>query len=143
MSISIPPYDHPIDERYWKPYAMARERVHKHMILHQILRKGMYAPQIRRWFQEYPRDAILVLDYDDFKQNASAIYYRILDFAGIPHDDDNDNDIRHSTFLNDRVASHLWRAMAPSTRAYLEAFYAPYNAQLEELLGDEWKGAWM
>jgi hypothetical protein len=147
-TVSTPRYDHPIDEHYWKhpSNAMNRERINGHLMMHSILRKGMYAPQIRRWFQEYPRDAILVLNYEDLKQNASAIYYRILDFAGIPHDDDDDDDIRGrptSTVPNDRVASHRWRAMAPSTRAYLEAFYAPYNAQLEELLGDKWKGAWM
>ena len=32
--------------------------------------------------------------------------------------------------------------MNNATRHFLEMFYKPYNAQLKDLLGEEWEGIW-
>jgi hypothetical protein len=129
--ISVP-WDHPLDEGHWVENALNRDKKK----FGQHVRKGLYAPQIRRWFQNYPRHSILVIDYRELQRNTSEVYFRILDFAGVPR-----GTPRHS-FEKKKPGGHDFPPMANATRAYLESFYAPYNAQLEELLGEEWKGAW-
>jgi hypothetical protein len=130
IKVSVP-WDHPIDERQWVGDPLNRNDVH------QMVRKGLYAPQIRQWLRDYPRDSILVIDYRDLERNTSEVYFRILDFAGVPHDAPS-----HSFEERKRSTKHAYPPMANATKAYLESFFAPYNAQLEELLGEEWKGAW-
>jgi hypothetical protein len=77
-----------------------------------------------------------VIDYRELQRNTTEVYFRILDFAGVPRG------TPPRSFEKKRVGGHGFPFMANATRGYLESFYAPYNAQLEELLGEEWKGAW-
>lgn len=133
----IPTLDHPISEEYWKlPSRKIFNKRGPHTDQHHnlILRKGMYAPQIQHWLEHYPKESILVLDYRELQKNTTAVYFKILDFANIPHD-------QPAHDFNKKFHQQ-YEPMAPETRRYLEAFYKPYNAQLQHVLGNEWKDVW-
>jgi hypothetical protein len=65
-----------------------------------------------------------------------------LDFVGIPHDNPSHSFEKKRPPILTNARQLDFPPMKESTRKYLEAFYAPFNAQLEEVLGPEWKGAW-
>ena len=132
----IPALDHPTSEEDWnlKPRKVFKKfgKTDQHHTL--MLRKGMYAPQIQHWLEHYPRESILVLDYRELQKNTTAVYFKILDFANIPHD-------QPAHDFNKKF-HQKYEPMLPKTRRYLEAFYKPYNAQLQHVLGEEWKDVW-
>jgi hypothetical protein len=104
-----------------------------------LVRKGVYALQLRRWFRDYPRDSILVVDYDDIQNNITEIYYKILDFVGIPQR----KSVR-SWFEKKQREGHAYPSpLSDSTKKYLQAFYAPYNAELKDILGEAWRDIWV
>jgi hypothetical protein len=131
------PWDHIQDQSRWQ-HDIFNERPR----LGQMVRKGIYAPMLQNWLNNYPKDSIMVIDYRDLHRNTSEVYFRILDFVGIPHDNPSHSfdKIRPISHTNARQLD--FPPMKESTREYLEAFFAPFNAQLEEVLGPEWKGAW-
>ncbi len=45
---------------------------------------GRYAPQVRRFFDVFPRDRILVLLFDDLQRDAAAVFARTIAFLGVP-----------------------------------------------------------
>jgi hypothetical protein len=93
--------------------------------------KGLYADQLSRWFDVFPRDRFFVVFSEDFYGDPQRTYERILEFLGVPF-------VSLSTFPNysyqrgqrqsaDRMDSH--------TRAALAARFAEANERLCELLG--------
>ena len=126
----FPNYE-PIPRSEWRPDFP--EHVNKNLLI-----RGIYSYQLKHWFNHYPRESILVLDYYKLMLNTTSVYHEILDFVGIPYPPempDFSAKKRQSSIHNDAGLSN-------ETRAYLEAFFAPWNAQLESILGEEWKGVW-
>lgn len=101
--------------------------------------RGLYAAQLSNWFNHYPRDAIKVFHYNELKQNTTKVYHDILDFVGIPPPEIMPKNMNHR-----RSSGYTGKApkMSNTTRAFLDKFYQPWNAQLEGILGEEWKGVW-
>jgi hypothetical protein len=102
--------------------------------------RGLYAIQLRHWFQameEYgkPRSELWIAPSERLLQAPNETYADVLAFLGLtPHPLGNFGKI-HAT-------PYRTLGMAPATRAKLQAFYEPYNRQLESLLGSEWHGIW-
>ena len=101
--------------------------------------RGLYAIQLRHWFQIYEangksRDDFMIIQSERFRVEKSGIYREVLKFLGLDEFE-----------LTDEVEynkQRYQRPMAEQTRKMLEEFYAPYNKQLYELLGDQWDGVW-
>jgi hypothetical protein len=53
---------------------------HRH---HSYVARGLYAEQLERWFELFPRDRFLVLRAEDFFARPDDTYSRVLDFLGI------------------------------------------------------------
>jgi hypothetical protein len=97
--------------------------------------------EIQYWY-------IMILKYDDFLTSKPKTLQRILKFIGY---DDYDNftlsvkDIEEDYSPYSR-ARHKSRTAPPplrnTTKAYLKAFYKPYNDALADLLGDDWRSIW-
>jgi hypothetical protein len=106
----------------------------------------LYAIQLKWWLEHFTLDQnLLVLNYQQLHDNTPQVYEQILRFAGIPvvpnpniHNDTTGS-AGGSSFSKVRADERKhYRPLSNRTRTYLQQFYAPYNADLEALLGPEW-----
>ncbi|MGH3012701.1 MAG: sulfotransferase domain-containing protein [Gaiellaceae bacterium] len=89
-------------------------------------RRGLYAEQLERWFDHFPRKRLLIVRAEDYFSGPAEIHEEVLEFLGV----------RPWQF---QKAAHKNNAsyppIEPAVRAKLEARYAAPNARLERLLG--------
>jgi Sulfotransferase domain len=123
------------------------------------LSRGLYSNQVYNWMRASFRlgASLLVIRYEDFVRDKGSILRQISIFAGL--DDPNINEaILHNDY-SPRQAKRLQEkdnterrqhndqstksaAMDPRVREYLAHFYKPYNDELADLLGEEWRNVW-
>jgi Sulfotransferase domain len=98
------------------------------------LARGRYAEQLAVWFDAIGRERILVLHSEDFYADPQAEFDRTLAFLGLAPHQREEFGRHHGNADRPTVASE--------TRRELEAYFAPYNTALAELLGTEnwWPG---
>jgi len=95
--------------------------------------QSRYARGLSRWFEQFPRDQILVLRSEDLYADPAAVYGQTLDFLGLaPHEP---------------KAFAAWNMKAkdpiePADRAFLEEALRADVSELEHLLGRsmQWEG---
>jgi len=98
-----------------------------------FLRRGFYAEQIKRYYEHFPKEQILILSSKLLKTDLENQLNRILNFIDLPNYDwsklekQQKNAYKYSEPINTDI------------KAKLQAFYEPYNKQLFELLGEEIK----
>jgi hypothetical protein len=102
--------------------------LHKHA---SYMARGEYARQLERWFSVFPREQILVTRSEDLFERSSETFTRIANFLAISPD----VPIPFTTH-NQTSGSPL----DPAVRHRLAAHFAPFNAQLADLLG--WDPGW-
>jgi hypothetical protein len=90
--------------------------------------RGIYAPQLQRWFDAVGRDRVLVVVSETMYADPQPAMDEMAHFLGIDPSPIGSFD-RH----NHRPAE----PMDPAVRAELTAFYRPHNAALAELLGHD------
>ncbi len=90
--------------------------------------RGIYAPQLRRWFDAVGRDRVKVIISEDMYRDPQPVMDDMSLFLGIearPIPDFKQHNYRPS------------EPMREDTKAELREFYTPHNAELAELLGRE------
>mmetsp|Transcript_13467 Transcript_13467/g.31119 ORF Transcript_13467/g.31119 Transcript_13467/m.31119 type:complete len:364 (-) Transcript_13467:203-1294(-) len=134
------PFDHAVhDSGNWSPphRAIIKKPDAGVFETENLVRRGLYSTQLKWWLKRYTAgEDLLVVNYKDLVEDTRSVYERVLGFAGIPLPANTsaiDFDKRART---DKRKED--RPLAAETRRYLEEFYAPHNAELEELLGEEW-----
>ena len=95
---------------------------------HSYLARGEYAPQLRRYFDVFDRDQLLVLSADVVRREPAASFNRLQEFLGLPA---MDIDL---TLFNVRSG---YPPIDATTRDRLREYYAPHNQELYELLGED------
>ena len=94
---------------------------HRHYI-----RKSLYAMQLRPWFDIFPRDNILVLSTEMFKENEKQIYNEIFKFLDIPE-------------IQIRDKQHMQKGeytpMNKKVHKELGDFFKKHNEELFDLIG--------
>jgi hypothetical protein len=131
------PENHNIDPKYWslKDNSLGKKTDNGPLGNHVLVRRGLYAVQLRWWLQHFTlNEDILVINYADMASNTQEVYERILKFCKIPIPEekgDKMSKVRADNRKHDRPLQN-------STRRYFQQFYAPYNAELQSLLGPEW-----
>lgn len=93
---------------------------------YSYLGRGIYADQLERWFDEFPRERFLILKSEDFFQDPTVGFQEVGTFLGLPE---------HQSFERGRTNTAPGPPLAASTRAQLGELYAPHNHRLYELLG--------
>jgi hypothetical protein len=105
-----------------------RSEAHKHF---SYTARGIYAPQLERWFESFPREQFLLVRSEDLYQRTAGTYAEVTGFLGIDPE------------LRARLRSTIRRRDLLSTQrseiAYPTSF-APWNARLPDLLG--WDPDW-
>ncbi len=101
-----------------------QSRAHQHCT---YLARGRYAEQLERWLQFYPRDRLLVLQFEDLGRAPMVTLNRTLEFLRLPPLGRVRLDARNV---------RKYPPINPATAERLREYFAPHNAALEALLGE-------
>lgn len=90
------------------------------------LRTSRYAEHLERWFEVFPRDQFLILNFErELAVAPERTLERVHDFLGLPP---------HSSALPTLNAGS-YNQMSDETRARLNEYFRPHNQRLYELTG--------
>ena len=92
------------------------------------LRQGIYHEQLRRYFELFPRQQILIIEHGELLSNRSETLNTVCRFLGIPPF----SSTRAWPELNVGTYSS---GISPAIRDFLAEFYAPHNKALFDLIG--------
>lgn len=95
---------------------------------HAYLRRGEYAPQLRRFFEHFPRGQLLVLTFDELREDAERVFRDVQRHLGL-EDHALDQSLEAFNVRTD------YPPIDVATRDRLRERFAPHNAELEQLLG--------
>ncbi|HBO11425.1 MAG TPA: hypothetical protein DD491_01445 [Halieaceae bacterium] len=102
-----------------------RRRLHNY----GYLNRGHYVEHLSNWLRHYPRERVLILNFDAWKSDARVAAARVAGFLGLPAHD----------YEAIRANEGAYRKpMAAATRDWLTEYYRPYNRRLFEMLGEDW-----
>jgi len=90
------------------------------------LARGIYAEQLERWFELFPREQILVLKSEELFEDPHAIVDAASEFLGVPP--------RRNPRPRPYNAAR-YPNLDAETRAFLSEYYREHNRRLYELLG--------
>jgi hypothetical protein len=93
---------------------------------HSYLARGVYVDQIKRWFDNFPRDQFLIIKSEDFYAEPVQILHQTHAFLGVGS---------HSPVISKIHHQADYVEMDPIMRQRLADYFAPHNQQLYELLG--------
>jgi hypothetical protein len=106
-------------------------RKHHHHRHRAYVGRSMYAEQIERWLQHFPREQLLAIRAEDFSADIPGVYSQALDFLGA-------RAWAPKRFRARNIGGYA--PIDPGLRARLEDRFAESNDRLAELLG--WKETW-
>jgi hypothetical protein len=93
---------------------------------HTYASRGLYAEQLERWFELFPREQVLALTTEELGARPAETYASVLSFLGAPP---------HALDSYPRVFDRDYPPMRDETRSALTARFAEPNRRLEHLLG--------
>lgn len=99
---------------------------HRH---HSYQARGLYADQLRRWLEHFPRERLLLLKAEDLYADAPGVTRRVLGFLGLPEMPGIQPSWRNST--PDKTP------MPDEIRDRLRRYFEPANAALRDIAGPE------
>ena len=112
-----------------------REKVLQHMPMthggHSIVARGLYVLQLRPWAAQWPADQISVHSLSEIKGTKGDIQRTmddVFDYLHLPPHDCVDVEAKNT---------RKYEPMSAESRAILNEFYAPYNAELFKFLERE------
>jgi Sulfotransferase domain len=105
-----------------------KQRHHRHRA---YLARGLYADQLERWLEHFPREQLLVLRSEEFLARPDEVYARVFEFLGL-----------RPWAVRDYEPQNIgaYAPIDPEVRARLEERFAEPNSRLARLLG--WDDAW-
>ncbi len=92
-----------------------------------VVRRGIYQPQLERWFTHIGRDRILVIQSERWFRDPPAVMAEVCDFLDLPRQDHLPRVMRNRNKPHDPYD--------PEVLDRLRDFYRPHNAALAEYLG--------
>lgn len=105
--------------------------------------RGFYAEQIAHWLQHYTLDVdIKIIHYEKFQESQETQLREILDFVGLHEDLDLPEELLTTKYEPVKGRRRKAEKMDEEMKNYLERLYQPYNDELADLLGEEWRGIW-
>ncbi|HEV2581844.1 MAG TPA: sulfotransferase domain-containing protein [Ktedonobacteraceae bacterium] len=116
--------------------ARAQVDEHYHDFAYQrasYLARGLYAEQLKKWMDLFPREQFLILRTEDFYSDPAAIYTETLRFLGVSSLEPKG--LKKGYRIYNQSSESTPSKMDPATRERLSAYFAPHNAQLYELVG--------
>lgn len=106
-----------------------KERLQKSHLFGYI-QKSIYLQQVKRYYDLFDKNQILVLSYDDLKSNPESITQQCYSFLGLD-DFTPDCSVKLNVTKNKETLSE-------STRQHLHALFKPHNKKLYDFLGENY-----
>ena len=94
---------------------------------YSYLSRGKYIEQIKTWFENFPKDNILIIRSEDFYNNIPQTLKIVLKFLDIPYWDGQKEFGVYNSGSNPK--------MNKKTRIFLINYFKPYNKSLNDYLG--------
>jgi hypothetical protein len=95
-----------------------------------FLRRGLYAEQVRRYFEYFSKEQFLFLEHREIIENLIPTLNKILKFIG--------KEEYHWDNLNQKIANKgNYENQSPAILDELKTYYAPYNLELYKLINKE------
>jgi len=91
--------------------------------------RGIYAPQIERWFRYFPRESFKIIQSEKMFECPQRIHRKVLAFLELPA-------WEPEVFVNWKERGHP--PMPARIGRTLREFYRPYNQALYQLLGEDY-----
>jgi len=114
--------------------ALRRDPLHqpRALLRFSYISRGLYAEQLERWMQAFPRERFLIVKSEDFFADPASVFDQVIAFLGL-------RPWRPRSFAN---VTHRRRPPGPQVpaipldvRVRLGELFAPHNARLYESLG--------
>jgi hypothetical protein len=106
-----------------------------------MIARGMYAPQVEAYMSSFPLGPSLkIIQFENFTRNKRKVLLEILDWLGVPPHPWTDQDLQEDH--GPVRFSVPVPAMSDGIRNYLRHIYKPFNDELADLLGENWRGVW-
>lgn len=90
--------------------------------------RGVYTPQIRNWLEHFPREQLHILYAEDLYRDTERVFGEVCDFLDIPR-------MPMSTTRGFNSMPGSKDTPQAEVVAQLREFYAPLQAEMEELVG--------
>jgi hypothetical protein len=129
------------------------DKKHKDKADFHFLYKGMYAKHLKMWYQYYPFEDILLLDFGELKNNPKSLLNKICHFLSINPIYDRFKQTNKKTkwegsmhkqnnnqFIHYNISPYK-STLNKEMEKRLISFFVPYNKELEQLTGR--KFSWM
>ena len=94
------------------------------------IKKSLYALQLKSWFDIFPKENILVLSTEEFRENEENVYRKIFEFLDIPEIQIKDRD---------HMEKGEYSPMNEKTRQKLREFFKKHNMELFKLIGEKFE----
>ena len=95
--------------------------------LFAYLDQGIYVEKLKRWMKVFPKEQFLIIQSEEFLENSSKIYYKVLNFLNLDKwEPDSFTLYKKRKIINNKIPSDL--------RKYLSDFFKPYNEELFNLI---------
>lgn len=105
------------------------EERHSMAARYSYAQRGLYAEQIDRWLEHFPREQLLILKAEDLFTEPATAYGRVFEFLGLPP--------HHGSFARENAAPRR-EPIPPEAEERLRAYYEQPNADLAERYGITW-----
>jgi hypothetical protein len=92
------------------------------------LARGLYSRHLRFWLDAFSRDQMLILRGEDLYKATQTTFARVLDFLEVPG-----FELKSYQAHN----SNTYRPMSSEVREKLAKYFAPYNQELYDMLGED------
>jgi hypothetical protein len=108
---------------------------------------GMYALQLKEWIKYYPLGTHLkVIRSEALKDDMKGVYGEVLDFIGLSAGEIDERALNQDLSPQSMgLFNSTKQDISPATERtlkYLRKFYKPYNDELADLLGEDWRNVW-
>jgi hypothetical protein len=113
-----------------------------------MLRRGLYAQQLKPWLDEFELSKdLFVVSHEKLLAQKRQVWHDILRFVGAPAMememeastmDKNYSPIKH----NQNAVLRQGPLLSNATGAALQRLYRPFNDELADMLGESWRGVW-
>ncbi len=109
--------------------------------LYNLITAGQYAAHLRCWYQHFPRQQLFVGFLEDFQQDPFGFMKRVLKFLAVAQVDykqvTEPDDKGFWVLQGKKAFTRGQHPIDPEAKALLDAYYAPWNDQLQHLLPDQ------
>lgn len=122
------------EEKRLEPILNSKDYFNKDLRDFSYKMRGVYADQLERYFQLFPREQFLILSSEDFFSSTQNCLNRIYDFIDVKNNVQIDD-------LSPKFVSKNKEEVSPEAIAYLNDYFRPKNQALYKLLGTDfgWK----